>query len=129
AGRSHPTHPARGAADGPGGAPAACFFIRRLEGRLGFFIRRLEGRLGFFIRRLEGRLGAGAESRRTPMTTDVTKTVANLRDTFDAGQTRPAGWRKAQLRRLEQLLTDGEDEIGKAMRGDLGKAPAEGWVT
>src|SRR5205823_8249894 len=28
-----------------------------------------------------------------------------------------------------QLLTDGEDEIGKAMRDDLGKAPAEGWVT
>ncbi|HWD72945.1 MAG TPA: aldehyde dehydrogenase family protein, partial [Actinomycetota bacterium] len=63
------------------------------------------------------------------MTADVAKTVASLRDTFDSGQTRPAGWRKAQLRRLEQLLTEGEDEIAKAMRDDLGKAPAEGWVT
>jgi aldehyde dehydrogenase (NAD+) len=63
------------------------------------------------------------------MTTDVAKTVARLRDTFDSGQSRPAGWRKAQLRRLKQLLTEGEDEIAKAMRDDLGKAPAEGWVT
>ena len=63
------------------------------------------------------------------MNTEVAKTVASLRDTFDSGQTRPAEWRKAQLRRLKQLLTDGEDEIGKAMRDDLGKAPAEGWVT
>src|SRR5207302_1310844 len=69
------------------------------------------------------------ESRRTPMTADIAKTVASLRDTFDSGQTRSAGWRKAQLGRLRQLLTEGEDEIAKAMRDDLGKAPAEGWVT
>src|SRR5207302_8762694 len=63
------------------------------------------------------------------MTADVAKTVARVRDTFDSGRTRPAEWRKAQLRRLNQLLTEGEDEIATAMRDDLGKAPAEGWVT
>ena len=63
------------------------------------------------------------------MTTEVAKTVARLRDTFDSGHTRPAGWRKAQLRRLKQLLSEGEDEIATAMRDDLGKAPAEGWMT
>jgi len=63
------------------------------------------------------------------MTTEVAKTVARLRDTFDSGHTRPAGWRKTQLRRLKQLLSEGEDEIATAMRDDLGKAPAEGWVT
>ena len=63
------------------------------------------------------------------MTADAAKTVAMLRDTFDSGKTRPAAWRKTQLKALRQLLTEGEDEIAKAMREDLGKAPAEGWVT
>src|SRR6267378_85013 len=63
------------------------------------------------------------------MTADAAKTVATLRDTFDSGLTRSAAWRKAQLKRLRQLLTEGEDEIARAMREDLGKAPAEGWVT
>ena len=48
------------------------------------------------------------------MTTEVAKTVARLRDTFDSGHTRPAGWRKAQLRRLGQLLSEGEGEIAAA---------------
>src|SRR5260370_7355304 len=63
------------------------------------------------------------------MTTDVAKTVASLGDGCAWGRSGPAGWRKAQLRRLKQPLTEGEDEITRAMRDDLGKAPAEGWVT
>ena len=63
------------------------------------------------------------------MTTEIAKTVAMLRDTFDSGHTRPAAWRKAQLKGLKQLLTEGEDQIAMAMREDLGKASAEGWVT
>ena len=63
------------------------------------------------------------------MSDGVAKTVAMLRDTFDSGKTRPAAWRKTQLKALRQLLTEGQDEIAEAMRHDLGKAPAEGWVT
>jgi aldehyde dehydrogenase (NAD+) len=63
------------------------------------------------------------------VTTEIAKTVAMLRDTFDSGLTRPAAWRKAQLKALKRLLAEGEDQIAAAMREDLGKAPAEGWVT
>ncbi len=63
------------------------------------------------------------------MSTDAAKQVASLRDTFDAGRTRPAAWRATQLRRLKQLLHEREDELAGAMRDDLGKPPAEGWVT
>ena len=63
------------------------------------------------------------------MTTEIAKTVATLRDTFDSGQTRSAAWRKDQLKRLSRLLTEGEDELCRAMREDLGKAPAESWVS
>src|SRR5882672_2610599 len=70
-----------------------------------------------------------ADRERKSMSADAAKTVATLRDTFDSGKTRPAAWRKTQLKALRQLLTEGEDEIAEAMRQDLGKAPAEGWVT
>jgi aldehyde dehydrogenase (NAD+) len=63
------------------------------------------------------------------MTLDIAKTVAVLRDTFDSGRTRSADWRKAQLRAMREMLTQGEDELAAAMREDLGKAPAEGWST
>jgi aldehyde dehydrogenase (NAD+) len=63
------------------------------------------------------------------MTTEIAKTVATLRDTVDSGKTRPAAWRKDQLKRLSRLLTEGEDELCRAMREDLGKAPAESWVS
>src|SRR6266849_4220585 len=46
-----------------------------------------------------------------------------------AGRVRPAAWRCTQLRRLKQLLHEREDELAGAMRDDLGKPPAEGWVT
>src|SRR3989440_1896831 len=55
--------------------------------------------------------------------------VAGLRRTFDSGRTRPAAWRKQQLRRMQAMLTEHEDELTAAMRADLGKAPAEAWAT
>jgi aldehyde dehydrogenase (NAD+) len=55
--------------------------------------------------------------------------VARLRATFDQGRTRPAAWRRQQLEGLQRLLTAGESELALAMRADLGKAPAESWIT
>lgn len=55
--------------------------------------------------------------------------VARLRRSFDAGRTRPAAWRKKQLEGMRQLLSAGESELETAMRADLGKAPAESWIT
>src|SRR2546421_6949106 len=55
--------------------------------------------------------------------------VAGLRRTFDSGRTRPAAWRKQQLRRMQAMPTEHEDGLTAAMRADLGKAPAEAWAT
>ena len=62
-------------------------------------------------------------------TTSGSKVVATLRDAFDAGRTRPAAWRRAQLRGMQELLITRENELAEAMREDLGKPPAESWAT
>src|SRR5947208_13366877 len=54
--------------------------------------------------------------------------VARLRRTFDQGRTRPASWRKDQLRQMQRLLTDGESELTEALRADLGRADIESWT-
>jgi aldehyde dehydrogenase (NAD+) len=60
---------------------------------------------------------------------EIPKLVAKLRDTFDAGHTRPLSWRKAQLKQMKVLLREGEDELAGALQVDLGKAPIEAWAT
>jgi aldehyde dehydrogenase (NAD+) len=60
---------------------------------------------------------------------EIPKLVGKLRDTFDSGHTRPLAWRKAQLKQMRALLTEGEDELARALRTDLGKAPIEAWAT
>ena len=60
---------------------------------------------------------------------EIAKVVAKARDTFDAGHTRPVEWRKAQLRRMKDMVRDGEDELARALQEDLGKAPVEAWST
>ena len=60
---------------------------------------------------------------------EIAKVVAKARDTFDAGHTRPVEWRKAQLRRMKAMVSEGEDELARALQEDLGKAPIEAWAT
>jgi len=60
---------------------------------------------------------------------EIPKLVAKLRDTFDAGHTRPHAWRKQQLKQMKALLREGEDELARALQNDLGKAPIEAWAT
>lgn len=55
--------------------------------------------------------------------------VTALRSVFDSGRTRPVAWRKEQLRAVKRLVTDEEDALVEALRSDLGKPPAEGYVT
>ncbi|MDP9341187.1 MAG: aldehyde dehydrogenase family protein [Actinomycetota bacterium] len=54
--------------------------------------------------------------------------VARLRRAFDAGRTRPAAWRKQQLRQMQRLLTEGERELTEALHADLGRAAIESWT-
>jgi aldehyde dehydrogenase (NAD+) len=55
--------------------------------------------------------------------------VKRLRATYESGRTRPAAWRKEQLRALDSLLRDGEAELLDALRRDLGKPSLEGFIT
>jgi aldehyde dehydrogenase (NAD+) len=59
----------------------------------------------------------------------VSKTVERLRETFAAGRTRPAAWRRDQLSALEAMLTAHEDDFAAALKADLGKGAREAYLT
>jgi aldehyde dehydrogenase (NAD+) len=63
-----------------------------------------------------------------PSTADIPALVARLRAAFDAGRTRPLAWRRAQLERLQALISERGDELVGAMREDFGKPPFEAWA-
>ena len=54
--------------------------------------------------------------------------VANLRARFDSGVTRPLAWRLEQLKKLEAMLRDNQDELGAALTADLRKPEIEGFM-
>ncbi len=51
--------------------------------------------------------------------------VAQLRQTFESGRTRPVEWRRQQLRGLLAMLTDHEQAFIDALSEDLGRPVAE----
>ncbi|MFF3371839.1 aldehyde dehydrogenase family protein [Streptomyces sp. NPDC002680] len=55
--------------------------------------------------------------------------VARLRTTFRTGRTKPVEWRKGQLGRLRDLLTEHGDDVAAALYADLGKSSAEAYRT
>ncbi|WP_029068306.1 aldehyde dehydrogenase family protein [Jonesia quinghaiensis] len=61
--------------------------------------------------------------------THIPTTVHTLRETFDAGVTKPLAWRTHQLEQLDKLLTEHEDRIADALAADLGKHPIEAYLT
>ncbi|WP_369031701.1 aldehyde dehydrogenase family protein [Streptomyces adonidis] len=64
--------------------------------------------------------------RPTEQPTDI---VARLRTTFRTGRTKPVEWRKGQLDRLRDLLTEHGDDVAAALHADLGKSSAEAYRT
>jgi aldehyde dehydrogenase (NAD+) len=52
-----------------------------------------------------------------------------LQNFFKTGVTKPASFRKKQLKKLQQCIIDNEQEIYKALYTDLKKSPEECWVT
>lgn len=59
---------------------------------------------------------------------EVTDVVARLRTVYASGRTRPPQWRIDQLRGIERLLDEREDEIVQALAEDLGRDPFESWM-
>lgn len=54
--------------------------------------------------------------------------LADVRAAFNTGRTRSAAWREAQLRGIERMCEEREDEICAALTADLGRPAFEGWL-
>ncbi|MEY2477719.1 MAG: aldehyde dehydrogenase [Actinomycetota bacterium] len=54
--------------------------------------------------------------------------VDEMRAGFASGLTRPIEWRRSQLRQIQRLLAEGEEELLAALATDLGKPTLEGWA-
>ncbi|MGH3580284.1 MAG: aldehyde dehydrogenase family protein [Mycobacterium sp.] len=54
--------------------------------------------------------------------------LADLRREFATGRTKSLQWRNAQLRGIEALCTECEDEIAAALKADLGRSAVEAWL-
>lgn len=63
-----------------------------------------------------------------PPALDALALERRLRDTFDSERTRPASWRKKQLRRLLDLVRENSEALLDALREDLGRPAFEGWL-
>src|SRR5690554_2027249 len=63
------------------------------------------------------------------MSATIAASIQRLRATYDSGLTRPLAWRQQQLLQLQQLLQEHEAELLAALKSDLGKSNAEGWLT
>ncbi|SDC71807.1 aldehyde dehydrogenase family protein [Rhodococcus tukisamuensis] len=59
----------------------------------------------------------------------IPEIVGSLRTTYASGRTRPATWRIEQLRGIERLLAEREDEIADALAEDHGRDAFEAWMT
>lgn len=64
------------------------------------------------------------------MTAQITPHDAaeGARIAFNSGRTRSVAWREAQLRGIERMCEDREDEICGALAADLGRPAFEGWL-
>ncbi|TCK20300.1 aldehyde dehydrogenase family protein [Pseudonocardia endophytica] len=59
---------------------------------------------------------------------DPVAEVDRLRSTFATGRTRARGWRIRQLRGLERMLAEREDEFAAALASDLGRPSVDAWL-
>ncbi|WP_083508755.1 aldehyde dehydrogenase family protein [Arthrobacter alpinus] len=59
----------------------------------------------------------------------IETTVEQARQLFTTGVTKPLAWRRQQLTAMNQMLIDHKDDFTAALAADLGKHPAEAWLT
>lgn len=64
------------------------------------------------------------------MTADsIVSLLERLRATFRSGRTRDIAWRRAQLKRVKQMVEERQDELIAALNADLGKPYFEAWAS
>ncbi|MFJ5923901.1 aldehyde dehydrogenase family protein [Kitasatospora sp. NPDC092948] len=71
----------------------------------------------------------GVSTPTDALRTDAAATLARLNAAFATGRTRPLARRKEQLRALRRLLVEQEEVFAAALKADLGKSPAESYLT
>lgn len=71
---------------------------------------------------------AAATQAPVPATASPADAYARVRATFRSGRTRPLSWRREQLRSLERMVVEAEDELLRAMADDFGKPRVEAWL-
>lgn len=59
----------------------------------------------------------------------VQESVAAARAVFKTGATKPLAWRVQQLQAMNSMLVEHRDDFTAALAADLGKHPAESWLT
>lgn len=61
--------------------------------------------------------------------TDLDAALANMRNCYNSGATKPYDFRKSQLEKLKHSLIEFENEIATALFADLKKSPEESYAT
>lgn len=64
-----------------------------------------------------------------PAPKTIETTVEAARQFFNTGASKPLEWRLAQLTAMNQMLLEHKDDFTSALAADLGKHPAEAWLT
>lgn len=59
----------------------------------------------------------------------VQESVAAARSVFKSGTTKPLAWRVQQLQAMNSMLVEHRDDFTAALAADLGKHPAEAWLS
>lgn len=70
-----------------------------------------------------------AQALDTTVTATIETTVEEARKLFNTGATKPLEWRLRQLKAMNAMLVENKDQFAAALAADLGKHPAEAWLT
>jgi len=63
------------------------------------------------------------------MSTELVNSLQQMREFFNAGETKKFSFRRQQLRKLKDAILAHEKELHDALNADLKKSPEESWVT
>ena len=55
--------------------------------------------------------------------------INKLQNQFNSGRTKDISWRVEQLQQIKSLLQENEEELGVALKEDLGKSALESYIT
>jgi aldehyde dehydrogenase (NAD+) len=74
-------------------------------------------------------MSVGAKSEDFSSNPDYTQMFSDLTATFDSGKTKDIGWRRTQLKAVEQMMRECESDLFDALQADLGKSAMESFAT